>query len=222
MDGGRASIERLHRHAGDRPLRRVLRDGSEVEIRRVRPDDAPVLARAFERLGQESRRLRFMTAKPSLSKSELRYLTTVDGHDHEALAAYDPVTREGLGVARFIRLPDEPDVAEVAVTVIDEWQRRGLGTLLLELLADNARAEGISRFSALIASDNTVMLDLLRRAGGRVEQLGACAGVAEYRTELLAGGLAADLRHALRSAGAGTLGLPRRLAALMRELVHPG
>jgi len=221
-DGARRRVGRAERpHGGSGALRAVLRDGSEVEIRRVRPDDAPRLARAFERLSDESRRLRFMAPKPTLSDAELRYLTTVDGHHHEALGAYDPVTGEGLAVARFVRLPSEPDVAEVAVTVIDEWQHRGLGTVLLERLAERARAQGIAHFSALIASENLAMLELLRRAGGRVESITSSAGVAEYRTELPASGLGLDLRQALRSAAEGSLRLPQRLGSLLGELLRP-
>ena len=105
------------RHVQEVHVSEKLRDGSEVDIRRLRPTDAPVLAEAFEQLSSESRRLRFIGPKPSLSPRELAYLTDVDGHDHEALGASDHVTGRGVGVARFIRLADEPEVAEVAVTV---------------------------------------------------------------------------------------------------------
>ncbi len=198
----------------------VLRDGARVEIRRLRPSDAPVLRSAFEHLSEESRRLRFISPKDHLSERELLYLTDVDGHFHEALAASDPHTGEGLGVARFIRLQDEPQVAEVAVTVVDEWQHRGLGTLLLERLVERARSEGITHFSALIASDNTAMLDLLRRAGAEIEPVAGGDGVVEYRTLLGEPGLAADLRHALRSAADGTLRVPTRLRELLVGLAR--
>jgi GNAT superfamily N-acetyltransferase len=197
-----------------------LRDGSQVDIRRLRPSDAPVLARAFEQLSSESRRLRFMSPKPSLSPRELAYLTDVDGHRHEALGASDHATGEGVGVARFIRLEEEPQVAEVAVTVVDAWQRRGLGTLLLEHLADQARTQGITHFSALISSENTAMLEVLRHAGGEIGPTAAGSSVVEYRTALGSAGIARDLRDALRSAASGRLRLPKRLSGLLGALAH--
>lgn len=216
--------ERMPALAHGGTLRAALPDGTPVELRRLRPVDAPVLANAFERLSAESRRLRFIGPKDSLSERELHYLTDVDGHRHEALAATDPNTGEGLGVARFIRLEDEPQVAEVAVTVVDEWQHRGLGTLLLEQLAERARSEGITHFSALIASENTPMLELLRSAGGEIEQVADGAGVVEYRTSLHEPGLAGDLKAALRSAADGRLLVPSRLRELLVSLarqLHP-
>lgn len=195
-----------------------------MEVRRLRPADAPALAQAFERLSEESRRLRFISSKDHLSQRELRYLTDVDGHRHEALAAYDVKTGAGQGVARFIRLEDEPQVAEVAVTVTDEWQHRGLGTLLLEALVERARSEGIAHFSALISSDNKVMLELLAHAGAEIESLAGGAGVVEYRTSLREPGLARDLSTALRSAADGTLGVPgrlrERLVLIARRAAH--
>jgi len=198
----------------------TLRDGSKVDIRRLRPDDAPVLAEAFEQLSFESRRLRFISPKPSLSSRELSYLVDVDGHNHEALGAIDHASGRGVGVARFIRLADEPDVAEVAVTVIDAWQRRGLGTLLLEHLADQARSQGITHFSALISNENMGVLKALRSAGGEIVPIAAGAGVVEYRTALGSAGIGHDLRDALRSAASGRLRLPRRLASLLGALAH--
>ena len=211
--------EEIARGAG---VRAVLRDGAEIEIRRLRPSDAPILASAFERLSAESRRLRFLAPKDRLSERELRYLTDVDGHHHEALIASDARTGQGVAVARFIRLQDEPDVAEVAVTVADEWQQRGLGTVLLEALAERARAEGVTHFSALIAAENTLMREVLSHAGGAVEPVGAGGGVLEYRTDLTRGpGIGGDLRDALRSAAQGRLSLPERIAELLRGLFAP-
>lgn len=85
-------------HQGERVR---LRDGREVLVGRLTPSDAPVLADAFTRLSEESRRLRFLSPKPELSPSELRYLTEVDGHQHEALCAIDPGTGQGVGVAEY-------------------------------------------------------------------------------------------------------------------------
>jgi RimJ/RimL family protein N-acetyltransferase len=139
----------------------ILRDGSQVLIRPVRDSDAPLLADGFGRLSDRSRWMRFLTAKPELKPSELRYFTDVDHHDHEALGALDHDEGRGVGIARYIRRPDDPSAAELAVTVIDEWQRRGLASALLARLSDRACEEGISRFVALVSADNTAMTRLL-------------------------------------------------------------
>ena len=104
-----SSEDRGKPHGGAGPARSetTLRDGQRLQIRRLTPEDAPVVERAFARLSEESRRLRFLTSKPRLTRSELRYLTEVDGHQHEALVAVDPVTRQGVGIARFVRDPEE-------------------------------------------------------------------------------------------------------------------
>ena len=131
----------------------VLRDGSRVAIRQVRSTDAALLADGFARLSPQSRQQRFLGVKNHLTVAELRYLTNVDHHDHEALGALSRDGR-GVGVARFIRNTEDPDSAEIAITIVDEWQGRGLGTKLLELLSDRARAEGVDRFTATVASGN--------------------------------------------------------------------
>jgi RimJ/RimL family protein N-acetyltransferase len=146
----------------------VLRDGSQVLIRPVRPADAGLLADGFTRLSAESRRMRFLTAKDQLRPAELRYLTDVDHHDHEAIGALDAAGGQGAGIARYIRDPADPGTAEIAVTIADGWQGRGLGTELLTRLAGHARREGVQRFVALTAGGNLAMGALLRRMGGTV------------------------------------------------------
>jgi GNAT superfamily N-acetyltransferase len=117
----------------------TLRDGSHVRIRQGHHTDRELLRRGFERLSAESRYRRFLAPMKELTESTVRYLTEIDHHDHEAMIALDEQTGEGIGVARYVRDPDHPDVAEVAVTVIDDWQGRGLGTLLLEVISARAR-----------------------------------------------------------------------------------
>jgi RimJ/RimL family protein N-acetyltransferase len=147
------------------PYRITLRSGQRVLIRAVRPDDAPGLAEAYEQLSETSRYRRFFAVKPHLSEQSLAYFTDVDHHDHEALVAVSPGTGQLVGVARFIRDPRQPDQAEVAVTVVDSWQRRGLGTVLLRELAQRAAEEGIGHFTAEILADNQPMLNLAHRLG---------------------------------------------------------
>lgn len=166
-----------------------LSDGRAILIRRLTPADSTALAEAFSRLSDESRRLRFHAPKPRLSDAELRYLTDVDGRDHEALVAIDPVTRDGVGSARFFRDGEDPSRAEVAVTVVDDWQHRGVATALLTQLSAHARQEGITRFTALTTSENRTAQDLLSRLGNPVRVVHSGAGVLEYEIELAPAGL---------------------------------
>ena len=206
--------------AGATPrLEHTLRDGSPVIVRRLTPADAPEVADAFARLGEESRRLRFLTAKPSLSPSELRYLTEVDGHRHEALCAIDPLTGQGIGIARFIRDETDPSRAEVAVTVVDAWQRRGVGTLLLTEVTDRAREEGIHRFTALVSSDNRSMRRLLAHLDPPVQLIRPLGEAAEYEIEIGPRGLGSRLHDALRAAAEGHWRLPPQLLEALRALV---
>jgi RimJ/RimL family protein N-acetyltransferase len=147
------------------PYRIGLRSGHQVLVRELRPDDGPRLAEAYEHLSEISRYQRFFIAKPRLSEQTLALLTAVDHHDHEALVAVAPDSGQVVGVARFIRNPREPDQAEVAVTVIDSWQRRGLGTALLRELAQRAAEEDIRHFTAEILAENGPMLTLAHRLG---------------------------------------------------------
>ena len=142
-----------------------LRDGSNVLVRPVRPDDKPLFVTGFERLSEESRYLRFMGYKKVLSLRDLEFFTELDHADHEAIAAIDPFTGEGLAVARYMRYPHDPAAAEAAVVVIDAWQGRGLGSVLLERLVATARANGIERFEATLFTENKAMLALFQRIG---------------------------------------------------------
>jgi GNAT superfamily N-acetyltransferase len=142
-----------------------LRDGSLVLVRPVHPDDKPLFVAGFERLGEESRYRRFMGRKKSLSVRDLEFFTELDHADHDALGALEPLTGQGLGVARALRLADDPARAEVAVVVIDAWQGRGLGGALLWRLAERARARGVRRFCATLFTDNHAMLRIFERLG---------------------------------------------------------
>ena len=176
----------------------TLRDGSRLVVRPVCPDDRALLLAGFARLGRDSRYRRFLAPLPKLTDDVVTYLTEVDHHDHEALAAIDPVTKEGVGVARFVRLAERPDTAEAAVAVIDDWQGRGVGTILLDLLAERARAEGIVRFTALVLAENRDMLELLETIGS-VHVVDRELGTVEIEAELPAEGAGAKLRQALRA-----------------------
>jgi GNAT superfamily N-acetyltransferase len=181
-----------------------LRDGSHVLIRPVRPDDKPLLVAAFERLSEESRYLRFMGYKKVLSLRDLEFFTELDHANHEAIGAIDPFTGEGLAVARYMRLPNEPTSAEAAVVVIDAWQGRGLGSVLLERLVQRARERGIERFVATLFTDNKAMLALFQRLG-EVRVIGSEGRIVDVDVELPVADVD-NLRIALRTAATGHVG----------------
>lgn len=156
-----------------------LRDGSRVVVRPIGPADKDAIAAGFERLSAESRYRRFFAPLTELGDEELAYLTEVDHHDHEALIGFAADGGEPVGVARFIRNA-EPYEAEVAVTVVDHWQGRGVATALLDRLVPRARAEGITHFLAVVLSDNRGAIEMFdsvappgsirrRTASGHVE-----------------------------------------------------
>jgi nucleotide-binding universal stress UspA family protein/RimJ/RimL family protein N-acetyltransferase len=179
-----------------------LDHGARVVIRRIAPEDRQALVAAFERLSPESRYRRFFAPVAKLSERELDYLTLVDHHDHEALIAADEATGDCVGVARFVRT--EPDVAEPAIVVADDWQGRGLAGHLLDALVERARAEGIRRFVAPVLADNAAAIRTLERLGettreamGREVQL-SIALPDEGRPSL-------PLRELLRNAAGGVV-----------------
>lgn len=148
--------------------RATLRDGTRIVLRLLCPEDKPILEQGFAKLSQESRYARFLTPKPTLSEDELRYLTEVDQEDHFAMGAVreegdgsgNPV---GLGVARFIRMPELHATAEAAIAVADEAQHKGLGKLLFLRLCAAAAERGIERFHCEVLGSNTSMAALIAR-----------------------------------------------------------
>lgn len=173
----------------------------QVEIRPIEPDDKDALARGFDRLSEQSRYRRFLSPRGPLSQAELSYLTEVDHHDHEALVAVDPESDEGVGVARFIRSPEDPAVAELAVAVADDWQGQGVGSLLAAELAKRARDERITCFTALALAENDAILGLLQDLGevrtGRTQ-----LGTVELAVDLPDDGIS-RLRRLLRAVARG-------------------
>jgi len=158
----------------------TLRDGTEAWVRLLRPSDAGLLAAGFDRLSPESRYRRFLSAKTSLSAEELRYLTEVDGVDHFAIGAVRRLpdgVEEGLGIARFVRLPGEPAVAEAAIAIVDDAQRQGLGRALLRRLAGAAAERGVERFRCDVLESNAPIRRLLGDLACDVTRVPAGDGV---------------------------------------------
>jgi GNAT superfamily N-acetyltransferase len=163
------------------PVELTLRDGSDVLIEPIRPEHKDALQRGFERLSEESRYSRFLAPMERLGPSMLAYLTEVDHHDHEALIAFDRSSGETVGVARYVST--EGRSAEAAVTVVDDWQGRGLGTALTSLLAERALEEGVEGFTAMLLAENKEMIALLETVG-QVKVIGRAAGTLEVEVPL--------------------------------------
>jgi RimJ/RimL family protein N-acetyltransferase len=132
-----------------------LHSGKVVAIRPIRPDDRLPLSAAYDRLSPESKYRRFLSAKPHLTSADMDYLVGVDGVDHVALIAVSDDDEQAiLGVVRFVRLPEDSQMAEFAIVVGDEHQGQGLGTELLARLKQSAIERGITRFRATTLADN--------------------------------------------------------------------
>ncbi|MDX6664269.1 MAG: hypothetical protein QOG68_475 [Solirubrobacteraceae bacterium] len=166
-----------------------LPDGRGVGIRAITAADCDRLREAFERLSPESRYRRFLAPVAELSAAMLQSLTDVDHSNHEALVAICPGSGQIVGVARFVRLADDREAAELAVTVADDWQHDGLGTVLVALLADRARACGVHRFVGEMLWRNRPMHHLLRELA--IPEIHGCDGVDEFSVLLPAEPVAA-------------------------------
>ena len=157
---------------GEWHYRTSLRDGRDILLRSIRPSDRERMIAGLRRLSPASRYLRFHAPIDQLSDAQLEYLTDVDHHDHEAIVALDLTDLEvpGVGVARYIREPYEPTVAEAAITVADEYHGQGAGTILLGALAARARDAGIEVFRNYVLDGNSAMLEVFDHLGAERER----------------------------------------------------
>ena len=131
-----------------------LDDGSEIAVRPIEPHDAPLLEIGLEHLSAMSRYRRFRSQVERVDRDELEELTRVDHRRREAVVAFDPVSGEGIGIARYVIDPRDAEQAEVTYVVTDAWQRRGVGAALLGRLAERARAVGVRRVTATMLQGN--------------------------------------------------------------------
>lgn len=145
----------------------ALADGTVLEVRQLAAADGPELARAIGRLSEQSRYFRFFAPLPAVSELTLARLTDLDHRAREALIALDPATGELIAVSRFAEFGGDPTSAEVAITVADEWQGRGLGPAMLARILDCARATGHAGAHASVLAENGRALRMLERAGFR-------------------------------------------------------
>lgn len=150
----------------------ALADGSTVCLRRLRRGDSPLVVQVFELLSPEARYQRFFSHKQALSPSDLKALTDCDGDNHLAIVALTKVAgaEQGIGVARFVRLRDDPLTAEIALAVVDAHQRKGIGRLLLRRLTEAAAERGIRQLLCFVLPENLPMTALVRQLAPEARQ----------------------------------------------------
>jgi RimJ/RimL family protein N-acetyltransferase len=197
---------------------RTLRDGSSITIRAIQPEDRDELRREFAKTSPETRYLRFLGVVGELTDEMLTYLTCVDQRDHIALVATmtspDLKSERGVGVGRVIRLKDAPDVAEAAITVVDDMQKLGIGSALAFEMARAAKARGIRTIRAEVLEGNAAMRGILENAGARRVDTGDQPGTLSYDIAIEQGPPASSIVDVLRGAA-------QTMAMSIRKLVPP-
>jgi GNAT superfamily N-acetyltransferase len=148
-----------------------LLDGTPALFRPISPEDKARIREGLDMLSPQSRYLRFFAPVQRLSEEELRFFTEVDQVNHVAWGAITPDAPEvpGLGVGRFVRIPESPEIAEAAITVLDRYQRKGLGTILVCLLYLLARDLGVQTLRGTVLPENRFLIDWLHSLGGTTE-----------------------------------------------------
>jgi RimJ/RimL family protein N-acetyltransferase len=147
-----------------------MTERTNIVVREATPADARYMDSGFERLSATSRYYRFFSMMPRLPAALRRQLTDLDGAHHAAVIAFDPAAADGpdglpVGVARWIH--DSDGVAHLAMAVVDDYQRRGIGRILLDQLMAMAHERGIASIHADVLSDNTAMHRLLAAMGAK-------------------------------------------------------
>jgi GNAT superfamily N-acetyltransferase len=141
-----------------------LKDGTSILIRQNDPCIKDCIVQGFDELSAQSRYSRFFTPLKTLSDAQLKNLTDIDNINRVVVTALEIQEDENrcIGLARYFRLDEEPDVAEFALTVIDEFQKRGVGVILLKALIDRARENRIRVFRGSVLSSNYHVIRMMK------------------------------------------------------------
>jgi RimJ/RimL family protein N-acetyltransferase len=156
------------------PFSATLKDGTSVLVREVTQEDRHLLQIGFAHLSDRAKYFRFLGGHNHLTEKELDRFTATNCPDHVAVGAVltRGSGREPIGIARYVRLPGQRGVTEIAITIADQYQHQGLGSLLLGVLAKFAQHNGITEFNALVHRENRAMLGLLGHFDGAKTSLG--------------------------------------------------
>jgi len=152
-----------------------LKDGTEVVLQPLRPGDRDRLLQGYAHLSAHSRRMRFLHPMGPMPEALLDRLLSVDAQDHVAWFAQAADGRTLGGIARYIRPDHGGTVAEMAVTVLDDAQGHGLGSVLLGTIMRSATAHGVDEFTGLVLAENQPMRHLIADLGGRFDFTGSDA-----------------------------------------------
>lgn len=139
-------------------------NGLRFHVRPIKPSDKKLFQRGFSELSERSRYLRFFTIDSKLSDYQLNYFTNVDGINHVAWGMLDETGDEPkpVGVGRFVRLKDKPETAEVAITLVDAYQRKGLGRVLFSVVNIVAARIGVKKLRFFVLKENSFFLNFLK------------------------------------------------------------
>ncbi len=165
----------------------ILPDGTPVTIRPIQPADAEPLREGFKRLSPQSIYLRFLSPLHELSESQARIFANVDYHSSMAFVAITVIDGRMyiIGVARYGKAGlQDPEAAECAIVVGDQYQRKGLGLRLLDQLVRYARQQGVNCFLATVHSTNDRTLSFIKRSGFPFERKMVVSGMWEVRIKI--------------------------------------
>jgi len=142
-------------------------EGTTYYVRPIDPSDKKLLQTGFTQLSEWSKYFRFFAVHNKLSDNELKFFTEVDGINHVAWGigietGNDPIP---VGVGRFVRLKDDQDTAEVAFTVVDSYQKQGVGRILISVLNIAASHVGIKKFRYYVLKENQFVMNTLNQLG---------------------------------------------------------
>ena len=177
----------MHANSDEVRSYEVLPDGTEIVIRPLHPEDRALITEGFKLLGPDSRYQRYFTHKQSLGDDDLRFLDEPQGGQQRAvgMAAWDDEGHERpVGIARYVRLAPGSDVAEAAITIVDNMHGKGLGKLLMRKLCEAAYRDGVRTFRARVLSDNIAAIRLMRWVDPGMRVLGYEPGAEELEIRL--------------------------------------
>jgi len=149
-----------------------LTDGTTIGIGFVGPEDEKRLLSGFKKLSQQTKLYRFHCSKQELSNKEKDYLLNIDNVNHLAIGAVDldKSYDVGIGLARYIREKEDPTRAEAAITVIDEYQNKGIGTHLFKELLIHADKNNVKTLISYVLKENLKMIKILDKLGFKVKE----------------------------------------------------